>query len=64
VSGPHTKKPTVPVGVPATSLPDTVAESVFGSPSATVLLLGEELVLDDAAPTVKHSAVVPSAEGK
>ena len=47
-SGPHTKKLTVPVGLPPTELPVTVAESVLSAPSATDDACGTEPV-DEAA---------------
>jgi hypothetical protein len=61
-SGPHTKKLTVPVGLPPVALPLTVAESVFWPPSWIELLCGLELEVEDAWPTVKHSPLDPSLD--
>jgi hypothetical protein len=46
--GPHTKKLTLPVGLPPALLPVTVAESLVLAPSVIVVLPGVDAVLDDA----------------
>lgn len=61
-NGPHTKKLTVPVGLPPALLPVTVAASVFCAAKLIDELCGLELVVVDPWPTMKHSPVEPSLE--
>jgi len=61
VNGPHTKKATVPVGVPLTPSPVTVAESAVESPSVIALPWGDELVVDAAVPVAADGSGISSA---
>jgi hypothetical protein len=61
-NGPQAKKLTLPLGLPPVLFPLTVATSVFVPPSGIELLVGAEVVLVDALPTVKHSALDPSLD--
>jgi hypothetical protein len=58
VKGPQTEKFTVPIGVPAVLL--TVAWSVFEPPRVIVGAVGVLAVVELAAVTMKHSALLPS----
>jgi hypothetical protein len=62
-SGPHAKKLTVPVGVTPVT-PATVALSVFELPSVMLDVVGVVFVVELAAVTVKHSVLLPSADGE
>jgi hypothetical protein len=59
---PHSKKVTVPVGVPPIPFPVTVTLSVFEPPRAIEELCGEDFVDEEACPTVKHSPAEPSID--
>jgi hypothetical protein len=63
VNGPQTKKLTDPAGIPLVPLPLTAAWSVFDSPSVRVGEPGVVEVVELAAVTVKHSALLPSEAG-
>jgi hypothetical protein len=65
VKDPHTKKFTVPVGIPPVALPVTVALSVFELPSVMLgVVVGVVFVVELAVVTVKHSVLLPSADGE
>jgi hypothetical protein len=60
--GPHSKKDTVPAGLPPVVFPLTVTTSAFVFPSWMVLAEGWVAVVEFAAVTVKHSVGLPSED--
>jgi hypothetical protein len=62
VNAPQTKKLTVPAAGPFVASPVTVAWSVFGAPRVSVKKDGALAVVEIAAVTVKHSALLPAED--
>jgi len=62
--GPHTKKLTVPLGLPPALLPVTVAASVLPAAMVVVALVGVLVTDELALATVKHSPAEPSLEAE
>jgi hypothetical protein len=62
VSGPHTKKLTLPVGAPPAGLPLTVAMSLLSPPRAIDDDAGVVAVVVVNVVTVKHSVALPSVD--
>ena len=60
VSGPQTKKLTVPVGEPPVALPETTAVSVMEASRLMLPAAGVVCVEDGALVSVKHSFAPPS----
>jgi hypothetical protein len=62
--GPHTKKLTLPVGLPNVAFPFTVALSVFEPPIVIVAFVGLLVMPSEVVVTVKHSLILPSLEDR